>query len=134
MIFLDTGAFLGRYLQRDQYHKTALGAWKRLGASSESIFTSNFILAETFTLLGRRTGYDFAAGRARKIYGSERLIILRPSYEEEWQALILFEKYSDQKVSFTDCISFVLMKKEKIKRVFTFDNHFQIAGFHLWPE
>ena len=134
MIFIDTGAFLARYLQKDQYHKKALRGWGRLRESSETVSTSNFVLDETFTLLGRRAGYEFAAERARKIYGSERLTIFRPSYEEEWQALILFEKYADQKVSFTDCTSFVLMKKEKLKRVFTFDMHFQIAGFQIWPE
>ena len=37
------------------------------------------------------------------------------------------------KVSFTDCISFVLMRKRQIKRVFAFDRHFMHAGFTLWP-
>jgi uncharacterized protein len=38
-------------------------------------------------------------------------------------------KYSDQRVSFTDCISFVLMKRERVKIAFTFDRHFSLAGF-----
>ncbi|RLB20138.1 MAG: VapC toxin family PIN domain ribonuclease, partial [Deltaproteobacteria bacterium] len=36
--------------------------------------------------------------------------------------------------SFTDCVSFVLMKSQNIKRVFTFDQHFQIAGFQIFPK
>jgi predicted nucleic acid-binding protein len=96
--------------------------------------TSNFVLNETFTLLGRRAGYSFAAQRARNIYASELLNILRPSLEEELKAIGFFEKYSDHRLSFTDCVSFVLMKNRKIKRVFTFDYHFQLAGFQLYPE
>ena len=54
MTFIDTGAFLARYLQRDQFHDRALEAWQELeNAVSEDCFTSNFVLDETFTLLGR---------------------------------------------------------------------------------
>lgn len=65
---------------------------------------------------------------------SNTLDILRPSREDELEALSLFEKFADQEVSFTDCISFVLMQRQQIKRVFSFDRHFQYAGFTLWPE
>jgi predicted nucleic acid-binding protein len=41
-------------------------------------------------------------------------------------------KYSDQAISFTDCVSFVLMRREGIKRAFSFDKHFRYAGFTLF--
>jgi len=44
-----------------------------------------------------------------------------------------FQKYADQKVSFTDCISFAMMKRLQIKQVFTFDYHFSLAGFDVFP-
>ena len=96
--------------------------------------TSNFVLDETFTLLGRRAGYGFAAQRARNIYASESLTILRPTKNDELKAIDFFEKYSDNRLSFTDCVSFVLMQRNKIKRVFTFDHHFQILGFQKYPQ
>ena len=133
MIFIDTGAFLGRYLQKDQYHEDAITGWQRLGKINARLFTSNFILDESLTLLGRRANYGFAAERARKIYSSEALTVLRPMYEDEMDAVDLFEKYGDQRVSLTDCVSFVLMRNAKIKRAFTFDRHFQLAGFEMWP-
>ena len=43
-------------------------------------------------------------------------------------------KFADQAVPFTDCVSFVLMKKGRVRDVFGFDNHFVAAGFRLWPE
>lgn len=59
--------------------------------------------------------------------------ILRPTLEDELQALDMWEKYADQDLSFTDCISFSLMRSNKIKRVFSFDRHFEFAGFKLLP-
>jgi len=131
VIFVDTGAFLARYLRNDQHHRSAIAVWKKLGSSRENCFTSNFVLDETFTLLSRRAGYDFALQRALNIYASQALNICRPDRKDEINALRLFGKYADQCVSFTDCISFVLMKREKINRVFTFDQYFEFAGFHV---
>jgi predicted nucleic acid-binding protein len=131
VIFIDTGAFLARYLMKDQHHRRAVAIWEKLGANFENCVTSNFVLDETFTLLGRRAGYGFAVQRAKNIYASQALTICRPDRESEISALQFFSKYADQHVSFTDCISFVLMKREKINRVFSFDRHFELAGFHL---
>ena len=119
MIFIDTGAFLARYLSKDQYHSKAIGFWNEIKKKRDACFTSNFILDETFTLLGRRAGYDFAAQRATSIYASKLLTILRPNRADKVKAIDFFQKFADQNVSFTDCITFVLLRKEKIKRVFS---------------
>ena len=133
MIFVDTGAFLARYLSRDEHHEKATRAWKTLVRRNWKCYTSNFVLDETLTLLARRSSYSFAAERARTLYSSKALEILRPTSEDEHDALLLFEKYADQEVSFTDCISFVLMKRRRIGRAFAFDRHFKDAGFEQWP-
>ena len=133
MIFVDTGAFLARYLKRDQYHQDAVEFWRRLHQSKERCFTTNLVLSETFTLLGRRAGYGFAAQRAGNIYASESLVILRSDLQQERAAIDLLEKFADQAVSFTDCVSFAVMRAHRIKRVFTFDAHFEKAGFLRFP-
>ncbi len=45
----------------------------------------------------------------------------------------LFAKFAGQKVSFTDCVSFSLMRRHGLNRAFTFDRHFADAGFELVP-
>lgn len=129
MIFIDTGPFLARYIAKDEHHKKSLSTWAVLEKSKERLYTSNFVLDETFTLLGRRAGYEFAAARAWAILSSSAITILRPNKYDEVEAVKLFEKYADQSVSYTDCISFVLMKSNKIDRAFAFDKHFGMAGF-----
>jgi uncharacterized protein len=133
VIFIDTGPFLARCVTRDQYHQAALLAWDRISKERPPLLTSNFVLDETFTLLGRIAGHRFAAERARAIYSSSSLEILRPGRQEELEALDLFAKFADQKVSFTDCISFALMRRRAVRRAFTFDRHFEVAGFVRWP-
>jgi uncharacterized protein len=133
MIFIDTGAFLARYLTNDQYHDQANEIWNAIRHRHETCFTTNFVLNEFFTLLGRRAGNKFAADRALNIYASRVIKIIRPDRKAEVKAIDAFEKYADQKVSFTDCISFVLMKQEGIKRAFSFDYHFRLAGYELVP-
>jgi uncharacterized protein len=129
MVFVDTGAFLARYLSNDAYHRRAAAMWKRL--RRESLVTSNHVLDETLTLLARRAGGNFAADRADSIYASDVLEILRSTREDELAAVRLLRKYADQQVSFTDCTSFVLMESRQISSVFTFDLHFERAGFHI---
>ena len=134
MIFVDTGAFLARYLKRDQYHEQAVQYWQKLGRERLRCFTSNFVLDETFTLLARRSTYAFAADRAHNLLHARALTILRSDLEHEQAAVELFQKYADQDVSFTDCISFVLMQKYHLGQAFTFDRHFAYAGFSVEPE
>jgi hypothetical protein len=58
---------------------------------------------------------------------------LNTSREDWHDALRWLEKFSDQKLSFTDCLSFSLMRREGIPSVFGFDRHFALAGYELWP-
>lgn len=131
MIFVDTGAFLARSIAQDQYHEKAVTIWGKIHNSQEQCLTSNFVLDEFITLLARRAGYSYAAERARNILSSRVFEILSPGHNDELEAVELFQKYADQKISFTDSVSFVLMRNRKIKRVFSFDNHFKLGGFHL---
>jgi predicted nucleic acid-binding protein len=120
-------------LARDQFHAAARDAWQRLGRSPERLLTSNLVLAETINLLALRAGPRFAAERGQRLLDSPSLEILRAAREDEAQALLLMAKYADQAVSFTDCIAFVLMRKRRIRRALTFDQHFAAAGFQIWP-
>ena len=131
MIFVDTGAFLGRYLVNDQHHAEAVSLWEKVRADRERCVTSNLVLSETITLLGRRASHKFAAEKAKLIYASSNFEIMRPTDKDEHNALQWFDKFADQEVSFTDCVSFALMRKARLQGAFSFDQHFERAGFKL---
>jgi predicted nucleic acid-binding protein len=113
VIFVDTSAFIARYLVRDQFHNAASDYWKSLASSSVGCVTSNFVVDEVVTLLSRRTTTHFAAERARQIYSSRVLHIFRPDEADETSAVAILEQYADREISFTDCVSFALMRRHK---------------------
>lgn len=128
MIFIDTGAFIARFIRNDQYHARAITLWN--GLRREQLLTTNLIITETLTLLARQVGTEYAIEKAHLIYQASGIRVLRPDEDDEVKALDWLHKYRDQQLSFTDCVSFAVMKRHKIKRYFGFDGHFQLDGFH----
>jgi len=120
-------------MERDQHHAAALPVWKQIQQDDIRCFTSSFVIEETISLIARRGGYQFAEQIARLLYSSPRLEILRSTRSIELAALGFFQKYADQKVSFTDCVSFVLMHNHRLTRVFCFDRDFDAPGFTRVP-
>ena len=129
MIFIDTGPFVARYNRRDSYHQECKALWAKLELKRAALVTSNFVIDEVLTLLGRRAGYGFAAETGRILYASHALRVLRPDERDEHRALALFQKLSDQALSFTDCVSFALMERHRVEQAFSLDRHFVVAGF-----
>lgn len=128
MNFADTGAFLARYHRDDQYYKEAVRLWTTL---ERPVVTSNHVLAELAKLLAHRAGYRFAAETISDIYFSESFRIVSSTRDDEIAALRWMRKYEDQSVGFTDCVSFAIMRRLKIRTAFTFDRHFRVAGFEV---
>lgn len=133
MIFVDSGAFIALWLAVDGKHETATRALGLIKEQGARLCTSNFVVDEVVTFVGRRAGAAFAAQKGRNILDSKAMTVLRPDAEDERLALDLTVKYADQGVGFTDAVSFALMRRHRVKRVFTFDRHFTDAGFTVFP-
>lgn len=134
MTFIDSGAFIALWIAQDGQHTSAVQALEDLKGEGARLFTSNFVIDEAVTFVGRRAGPGFVVERARRILDSKAMTVLRPDAEDERAALTLYEKFADQGVGFTDAVSFALMRRHRIKRAFTFDRHFALAGFELFPK
>lgn len=128
MIFVDTSAFLALYVKRDQYHRQASKIFPSL---PRPFSTSNHVVDELATLLGRITGYRYAADRVDDVYASESIDVLSSTRNDEVEAIRWMRKFADKDISFTDCISFGMMRRVGIRTAFTFDRHFRDAGFHI---
>ena len=131
-LFVDTGAFLARVFTRDGRHAQAVEGWSILRNTDRLLVSSEHVLDESATLIARRCGYQYAAEWLKIHLGSEELRWLQCSPKDWKAASSLLHKYADQEVSFTDCTSFVLMRREQCREVFGFDDHFVRAGFRLW--
>ncbi len=51
-------------------------------------------------------------------------------FREGWR---LLQRHDDKRYSLTDCISFAVMKRFRLKTALTFDRHFAQAGFEQKP-
>ena len=128
-VFIDTGAFIARAVAKDQHHTTAVRAWSSLKDDRLAIVSSEHVFDETLTLIARRVGYPYAADWGDLHLASARIEWLRARPEDLRVALAVMRKFADQAISFTDCVSFTLMRRERMKIAFSFDKHFSIAGF-----
>jgi hypothetical protein len=59
-VFVDSGAWLAVYDKSDQYHKSAIALWRDLSSQPIRLFTSDYVLDETYTLLKLRVGLQAA--------------------------------------------------------------------------
>ena len=98
------------------------------------LVTSNFVIDETITLVRMHLGHRIAVEIGDKLWKGVLAIVIHVTEEDERAAWEVFKRYSDKSFSFTDCTSFVLMKRLHIDRAFSFDRHFRQTGeFTLVP-
>lgn len=128
-VFVDTGAFIARAIAADDLHRVAVKTWATL--TRTALVSSEHVFDETMTLLARRVGYPYAAQWGELHLQSKAIEWISTQRDDLTAAVTLMKKYADQSISFTDCVSFHLMRKQRIREAFGFDRHFQIAGFSL---
>ncbi|QTA87916.1 type II toxin-antitoxin system VapC family toxin [Desulfonema magnum] len=131
--FTDTGAWIVLADKKDRYHQNAKEAYNVILSRNISLVTTDYIFDETVTWLRYKIGHTIATDWGQKLLSSRMVEIvqiydtyLRPAWN-------IFQKYSDQKFSFTDCTSFAVMKALGLDTAFGFDDHFRIMGLNLIP-
>lgn len=127
-IFVDTSMFYALTNENDDFHSSAVTIWDKLQAAQDIIVTSNYVLDETFTLLRKRRGRLVVDEFRKSLAGEYPIKIMRVIVSDEakaWDYFLL--DWSD--LSYTDCVSFAMMKRLEITHAAAFDNHFKRAGF-----
>jgi predicted nucleic acid-binding protein len=122
--------------QDDANHRKAVEYRQKIARSEtpfRKLYTSNYIVDETLTLLRMHCGHSVAVGFRKTLEASRLLRVLWIAEPLERDAWEIFEKQMDKDYSFTDCTSFALMKHEAIRNAFAFDHHFTQCGFSMVP-
>jgi len=128
-IFVDTAAWLALNDRSDQLHPHAAEMLAAIRTERISLVTSDYVLDESLTIIRVRVSHTAAVAFGQSIFGSSIVELLSVGSDDRLAAWEIFRKYVDQKFSFTDCTSFALMRKLRLKTVFTFDEHFPLMGF-----
>ena len=95
------------------------------------LHTSVPIVIETFTFLDRNTNRDVALTWKDAISKPGVTKILPCEIRDLEQSWEYFRLTNLHKLSAVDATSFVIMKRARIRLVYTFDHHFVVAGFRL---
>ncbi len=134
LVFVDTSAWIGVVARKDSFHPLAKDFYKRLLDEKALLVTSNYVLDETVTRIRYDIGHKQAVEFLQAVDAASSQSLLRVYWVSEeiaQAARELFEKYSDQMLSFTDCTSAVICHRLTIEKVFTFDKHFAMLGFQM---
>lgn len=130
-VFIDSGGFLAVMDRDDPLHPAARDISARLESIRAQLYTSNYIVDETCTLVRARTSHSLAAQFLRSLKTSG-IIILRVTPAMEAEAERIFLRHADKDFSFTDCTSFALIEAKRLDAVLSFDRHFSQYRFrHL---
>jgi predicted nucleic acid-binding protein len=132
-VFVDTSAW---YALADASHPDHAGMADSLRAlvhRSSRIVTTNLVLAETHALLLRRANREAALELVRRVRQPPNVIEYSSIDREEEALSAWIARFSDQRFSLTDAVSFVVMKELGIREALTLDRHFAAAGFTMLP-
>jgi uncharacterized protein len=131
-IFIDTWGWLTLRDRREARHREVDRFYREVRRRRDSVYTSDYVLDETITLLFRRLPFVRAKESLQYIQqaiaeGYLHLEWLTPQRFEE--AIELRYRFQDKPlISFTDLTSMVVMSERDIEEILTEADHFLHVG------
>lgn len=136
IVFVDSSALKADYDSGDDHHPDARELMRKIQARETEItsfLTTDYVLDEAVTLTRFAHSHGKAVELAEATLASRFVRVVYTGEELFSAAVKLFKLHPDKEWSFTDCVSFAVMREEGVRSAFTFDNHFRQAGFDALP-
>jgi len=130
-LFLDTSGLYALLVGSEAAHEATLAAFRQEVEGGTSLFTTSYVLVESYALLQHRIGL----APVRDLHQ-----VLLPLLSVEWVAAPLHQRgirrliaEGRRRLSLVDCVSLELMQQRGLRRVLGLDRHFAEAGHTLLP-
>jgi predicted nucleic acid-binding protein len=126
IVFADTYYFVALLSPRDQGHARAVAFMKTFRGR---LVTTDWVLMEVAAALASSPQGRKSFVETRDVLRADpdaRVIPCNSALMEE--GVRLYGQRLDKQWSLTDCISFVVMRRKRIKEALTADHHFEQAG------
>ncbi len=131
-VFVDSSAWVALVGARDACHDVAERLFERATTQQIPLLTTNLVLAEVHRLLL----FPFGIRPARNVIerlAAMRLVTIEFADRSHHQAACAWlSKLADQRITYTDAVSFAVMEAAHCTTAFAFDRDFSVAGFSLW--
>jgi predicted nucleic acid-binding protein len=132
-LFVDAGGWIALANIDDQYHARAAAAYPTFLVNYHHLLTTTLIVAETYVAVRLGLGHIAAVRFLDLLEASPRIRRAPIDREVEEAAEQLLRRYQDQRFSYADAVSFVVMRALDVTDAFAFDQHFATAGFVRVP-
>jgi predicted nucleic acid-binding protein len=126
VIFVDTTFWVGDADSNDDFHESSHPVIEAIRTGrNPTALTTNFVLNETVTILGRRKGFgaEKASKAASIIMSSPRVFTVHVDEAMFRESLKLYPSYHGG-LSLTDVSTVITMKSYGVKEVFSHDHDF----------
>jgi predicted nucleic acid-binding protein len=135
-LVIDTWGWLVLEDSRDPSHEAASRIYSEAVGAGGNIFTTNFILNETMTLLYRRRPFEEVSRFIRGLLISPFIRIeevTKARFRKAYEMRLKFRDKPD--ISFTDLTTMIVAQELNTMDILTGDRHFvQVGlGFRLFP-
>ncbi len=130
-LLVDTSALVALAFEDDRNHEPAR-EFVRAHPDARLVLTE-LILSEVATRVRARAGAQRAVVLARSLIDSRRYELLFVDSAIVRGALDRMARFSDKRLSLTDCASFELMERLGLDSAFAFDNDFRACGYRMVP-
>ncbi len=130
-VFIDTSALYALLDADESRHEDVVAAWRVVTDDERVLFTSNYVLVESFAIVQRRLGFKAVQGLADVF-----LPLLQPVWvDEALHAAAVASLFTGARrhLSLVDCTSFELMRRLGLTDVLALDMDFAQQGFNLLP-
>jgi predicted nucleic acid-binding protein len=125
-VLADTSFYVAILSPADALHESAI-AWSQ--QASLTVVVTEFVLLELGNFLAQGRARAQLTGLVKFLRNDPRTVVVPLATALFDTGLSLFARRPDKEWSFTDCISFVVMKAHGLTEALTADHHFEQAGF-----
>lgn len=132
-VLVDSGVWIAFARARDQHHAAADALLRAAVRERTPLLTTNLILAEVHRFVLFHAGIRPAAVLLEQLEASPSLTIVYAEATHHAAARQWLARLGDQRITYTDAVSFAVMRRHRCAAAYTFDRDFITAGFAVRP-
>jgi uncharacterized protein len=130
-VFVDSGAWIALFRAGDSNHLAADTMLRSAITKRTPLLTTNLVVAEVHRFILHRIGIRPASIAIERIAMSQHVRTIFATAAHDREARRWLSRFADQRFTYTDAVSFAVMKAAALHTAMTFDRDFAVAGFSI---